>query len=219
MNGLLQDLRFGARMLMKEPGFTLIAVITLALGIGANSTIFSIVNAVLLRPLPYPNPERIVSVNYYRKTEDFGRAGGVEFMDWRDQSKMFEQIAAYPSDTADLTGNGEPERLAAGYVSSGLFATLGVEPLIGRVFTPAEDQPGGEPVVILSHSLWQRRFGGDPKMIGRALVLGGQSRMVIGIMPPGFQFPREIDLWLPLALNVNRELERKRGVALNVIAR
>ena len=129
-------------------------------------------------------------------------AYGQTFLEWRDQAKVFEQIAAYTSDTADLTGSGEPERLTAGMVSADLFATLGVAPALGRAFTPEEDTDGGAPVVILSDGLWRRRFGGDPQVIGRALTLGGQSRTVVGIMPPGFRFPEESDLWLPLAINV-----------------
>ncbi|HEY7180947.1 MAG TPA: ABC transporter permease, partial [Blastocatellia bacterium] len=217
-----QDLRYGARMLVKQPGFTLIAVITLALGVGANTAIFSMVNAVLLRPLPYRDPDRIVTVGHYRAAMS-GADGvlGADFLEWRDQAKDFEQIAAYFSRTADLTGSGEPARLGAGFVSADLFATLGVAPALGRAFTPDEDKPGGAPVVILSHGLWQRRFGADPQVIGRAITLDGQSRTVIGIMPPGFQFPEEIDLWMPLALNVDQELRRDLNASsyVYVIAR
>src|SRR5262249_10449072 len=164
-----QDLRFGARKLLKQPGFTLIAVITLALGIGANTAIFSVVNAVLLRPLPYRAPDRIVTVGHYRAMFDADVVFGWDFLEWRDQAKVFEQIAAYFSGRADLTGSGEPARLGAGFVSADLFATLGVAPARGRAFTPDEEKPGGAPVVILGHDLWQRRFGGDPQVIGRAL--------------------------------------------------
>src|SRR5215467_7061509 len=197
-----QDLRYGARILLKQPGFTFIAIVTLALGIGANTAIFSLVNAVLLRPLPYRDPDRIVTVGHYREMFEADVVFGWDFLEWRDQAKVFEQIAAYFSGTADLTGSGEPARLGAGFVSADLFATLGVAPALGRAFTPDEDKPGGAPVVILSHGLWQRRFGADPQVIGRAITLDGHSRTVIGVMPPGFQFPEEIDLWMPLALNV-----------------
>ncbi len=219
VTSLLQDLRYGARMLLRNPGFTTIAVLTLALGIGANSAIFSVVNAVLLRPLPYRDPDQIVAVSYYRVTRGLDGALGADFLEWRDQAKVFEQIAAYLFATTDLTGNGEPARLAAGYVSADLFSTLGVGPALGRGFTHAEDQPGGAPVVILSHSLWRSRFGGDPQVIGRTLTLSGQNRTVIGIMPPGFQFLREVDVWLPLALNVTQELSRARSHIVSVIAR
>jgi predicted permease len=237
---LFQDLRYGLRVLGKNPGITFVAVLTLALGIGANTAIFSVVNAVLLRPLPYRDHDRLVLVTYYRgitSGQSWGTdflawrdqgttfTDGADFLTWHDQAKAFEQIAAYRTGagsyrrTIDLTGNGEPERLAVGLVSADLFATLGIAPALGRPFTPAEDRMGGEPVVILSDNLWRRRFGGDPQVIGRALVLGGQSRTVVGVMPPGFHFPGESDLWLPLTLNVTQESRRGQGIAINVIAR
>ncbi len=217
LEDLWQDLRYGARMLLKNPGFTLVAVLTLALGIGANTAIFSVVNAVLLRPLPYANPDRLVAASPYRNATDGYTVLSPDFLNWRAQSQSFERIAAYTSGTADLTGSGEPERLTAGLVSAELFSTLGVTPALGRGFTAAEDQPNGAPVVILSHGLWQRRFGGDPQLIGRAITLDGQSRTVIGVTPPGFQFPAELDVWLPLALDTNGS--GKRMVFVNVVGR
>jgi putative ABC transport system permease protein len=216
---MIQDLRYGIRTFLKNPGFTAIAVITLALGIGANTAIFSVVNAVLLRPLPYRDPDRLVLASYYR-----GVAGDyalvTDFRAWRDQAQAFEQIAAYRTDDADLTGSGEPERLTAGTVSASLFAMLGVTPALGRDFTPEDDTEGGAPVVILSDGLWRRRFGGDPEVIGRAITLRGQSLTVIGIMPPGFRFPGEADLWAPLAPILNRHLSRQASMGkLNVLAR
>jgi predicted permease len=217
---LIQDVRYGMWMLRRNPGFTFVAVLTLALGIGANTAIFSVVNAVLLRSLPYRDPDSLVLVSYYLATGERERVLGADFLEWRDQAKAFEQIAAYTFDTADLTGSGEPERLAAGLVSADLFTTLGVAPALGRVFTSAEDTAGGAPAVILSDDLWRRRFGGDPQVIGRAITLGGQSRTVVGIMPGGFRFPGESDLWLPLALNVTQELSRQgRMVNVSVLAR
>jgi len=216
----VQDLRYGLRMLRRSPGFTFIAVLTLALGIGANTAIFSVVNAVLLRPLPYRDPDRLVMLNYYRAImlNDFALAA--EFLEWRDQAKSFEQIGAYRSDTSDMTGSGEPERLNAGFASADLFATLGVAPALGRSFTMEEDTTGGAQAVILSDKLWRRRFGADPQVIGRTLTLEGQNRTVIGIMPPSFRFLDEADLWLPLALNVNLQLNRQGGaVRVKVIAR
>jgi putative ABC transport system permease protein len=206
IESLWQDQRYGFRTMLKNPGFTLIAIFTLALGIGANTAIFSVVNAVLLRPLPYPDHDRIVTIGNYRTNQNHVNVNGADFLDWREQAKVFEQIAAFATDTVDLTGSGEPERLTAALVSADLFQVLGIGPAYGRAFTPAEDQPGNAQVVILSHRLWQRRFGLDPQMIGRTLTLGGQSRMVIGIMPPGFQLPGEFDLLLPLALDVNQKL-------------
>jgi putative ABC transport system permease protein len=217
---LSQDLRYGARMLMKKPGFTLVAVLTLALGIGATTAIFSVVNAVLLRSLPYRDPDRLMLLGH--RGEEQGtvtfNATPPDFLEWRDQSNVFEQIAAYRSDTADLIFNGEPEELIAGIVSANLFVTLGVSPALGRAFTPEEDQAGGPLAVILSDGLWRRRFGGDPRVIGRAITVGDQSRTVVGIMPPGFRFPEESELWLPLALNVAEKLSRE-GTLVSVLAR
>ncbi|MGH9851275.1 MAG: ABC transporter permease, partial [Blastocatellia bacterium] len=185
-----QDVRYGLTMLRRNPGFTLVAVFTLAMGIGASTAIFSVVNAVLLRPLPYREPDRLVLVP---------NARGQDFLRWRDQSKAFEKMAAFGFGTADFTGSGEPERLAVATVSTELFATLGVAPALGRAFTPEEDREGGEPVVVLSDSLWRRRFGSDPQVIGQAITLNNQSQTVIGIMPPGFRFLGDSDLWTPLA--------------------
>jgi putative ABC transport system permease protein len=214
-----QDLRYGLRMLRRNPGFTLVALLTLALGIGANTAIFSVVNAVLLRSLPYREPDQLVLVSYYRTNVGRDFAFGESFLVWRNQARSFDRITAYNFDTAVLTGGGEPERLTVGGVSSDLFATLGVAPSLGRAFTPEEDTAGGAPVVVLSDSLWRRRFGGDPQVIGRALTLDGKSRTVIGIMAPGFRFPEESDLWLPLGLNVAQGFSGQSMTSLSVIAR
>ncbi|HKQ76065.1 MAG TPA: ABC transporter permease [Blastocatellia bacterium] len=211
-----QDLRYGARMLRKNPGISFVAILTLALGIGANSAIFSIVNAVLLRSLPYRAPDRLVFLHQRRPQEGGRLALSADFLQWRDQVKSFEQIAAYGGASVDLTGIGEAERLSAGIVSADLFATLGVAPALGRAFTQAEDMPGGAPVVILSDGLWRRRFGGDPEVIGRAVTLEGKSRTIIGIMPYGFQFPGRSDLWLPLALDAADELKRLHPSIYNI---
>ncbi|MBO0798349.1 MAG: ABC transporter permease, partial [Blastocatellia bacterium] len=216
---LYQDVRYGMRMLRRNPGLTLIAALTLALGIGANTAIFSVVNAVLLRSLPYRNPDRLVLLSYYRERLGFDTALGGEYLEWRDQAKSFEQIAAYRFDPADLSGNGEPERLAAGRISADLFAMLGVTPALGRAFNSEEEFEGAPPVAILSDDLWRRRFGGDPQMIGRAITINGKSRTIIGIMPPGFRFSDPAELWLPLGLNVPENLNRKQSVRVHVIAR
>ncbi len=218
LEALLLDLRFGARMLRKTPGFTIMAILMLALGIGANTAIFSVVNAVLLRSLPYRDTERLVLVSYTWMNLAIHTASVEEFLEWRDRENVFEQIAAYKPDFIDLSGIGEPERLAAALVSAHLFATLGVTPALGRDFISAEGEDGGPPVVILSDALWRRRFGSDPQMIGRAITLGGQSRTVIGIMPPGFRHPEDTELWIPLAINHQQSAEiyaigrLKRGV-------
>jgi predicted permease len=219
LESLWQDLRYSMRVLLKTPVFTCVAVLTLALGIGANTAIFSVVNAVLLRPLPYRDPDRLVQVSHHRVT-GIDSVYGADFLEWREQAKSFEEVGAYSSAFPDLTGDGEIERLYAGMISAGLFEMLGVAPALGRTFTHEEDKIGGPPVVILSYELWRRRFGGDPQVIGRAITLGGQSRTVVGIMPGGFRFPGETELWLPLALNVAEQLSRQRVEDLSgVLAR
>src|SRR5262245_3076283 len=216
---LWQDLRYGLRTLGRNPGFAAVAALTLALGIGANTAIFSVVNAVLLRPLPYAEPERLVTLAYYHAMSGFEVVHEPDFLEWREQGKAFEKVAAYTYRTVDLSGSGEAERLNAALVSADLFSTLGVGPALGRVFTSDEDRVGGAPVVILSHALWRRRFGGDPQIVGRSIILDGKSHTVIAIMPPGFQFPGGRDLWTPLALDVNRALRGERVMILSVIAR
>jgi putative ABC transport system permease protein len=216
VDSALWDLRYALRMLRRNPGFAAVAVLTLALGIGANTAIFSVVNAALLRSLPYRDPDQLVLLHQRRPQEGSRLPLSIDFLAWRDQAKSFEQIAAYGSGTADLTGSGEAERLSVAFVSADLFAMLGVAPSTGRVFTHAEDTVGGAPVVILSDSLWRRHFGGDPGVIGRAITLEDKSRTVIGIMPHGFQFPKSSDLWIPLALDPTDELNRMNPSIYNV---
>jgi putative ABC transport system permease protein len=199
---MFQDLRYGARMLLRKPGFTLIAIFTLALGIGANTAIFSVVNAALLRPLPYEEAERLVVL--YETNPQLGRddinVSYPNFADWRAQSQSFEQLAAYFPGGMVLTGKDEPARLQVAAVSAELFAMLRVKPLRGRIFLPEEDKVGGAPVVVLSHALWQSRFGGDEGLIGRQITLDGKSRTVIGVMPPNFAFPPgdQTEMWIPI---------------------
>jgi putative ABC transport system permease protein len=200
---MIQDLRFGFRMLLKNPGFTLIAVITLALGIGANTAIFSVVNAVVLRPLPYPEPERLIRLwesNPGRGWPEFS-ASALNFEDWRKQQTAFEQLAAYEFATLNLTGDGEPERVAALSVTANLFPTLGTPPALGRNFLPEEEQAGRHRVAILSDGLWRRRFGADPGLINRQIQLSGESYTVVGVMPPRFQFIPDREVWTPLMLD------------------
>jgi putative ABC transport system permease protein len=205
MRTLLQDLRYGLRMLGKNPGFTAVAVLTLALGIGANTAIFSVVNAVLLRPLPYKDPNRLVFVwqTYRPRGVTWTAVAPANFLDWREQNRVFEDMAAVAISGVYLTGTGEPKRLEGQRVSASLFPLLGVSPLLGRTFLAEEDRPGGDPVVILSHRLWQERFGADPSAIGKTLTLDGEMHTVVGIMPPSFRFfngwgeGKPADLWLP----------------------
>ncbi|HEX7049880.1 MAG TPA: ABC transporter permease [Longimicrobiales bacterium] len=195
METLFHDLRYALRSLRKAPGFAGVAVLTLALGIGANTAIFSVVDGVLLRPLPYPEPDRLVS---------FVEAGSYKgaFLEYRERAESFEAIAAYtPGQAFSLTGRGEPVRLEGAVVSAGLFSVLGAKPLLGRTFLPGEDEAGREPVVVLSHGLWQQRFGADPGIIGEEVRLDGIARTVVGVMPPGFRFPSaSTQLWVPASI-------------------
>jgi len=185
MANIWQDLRYGARMLLKNPGVTAVAVITLALGIGANSAIFSVVNAVMLRPLPFKNPDRLVSL--WANVPDRGRwrATPANFLDWKKQSTSFEGMTAFGSSTMTLTGDGEPEQLLGSRAGAGYFSVVGIEPMLGRQFLPEEYEPGKGPVVILGHAFWLRRYGGDPGLLNKAIRLDGSPYTVVGVMPPG----------------------------------
>ncbi|MFN0120060.1 MAG: ABC transporter permease [Blastocatellia bacterium] len=213
MQTLWQDLRYGARMLLKQPGITLIAIVTLALGIGATTAIFSVVNAVLLRPLPYEESERLTVLyeNNPRMGRDQMSVSYPNFLDWRAQSNSFEQLAAFLSGSMILTGQEEPERLRVAAVTAEMLTVLRVQPLRGRAFLPEEDKPGAAPAVMLSHGFWQRRFGGDEKLIGQPLTLDGKSRTVIGVLPPGLAFPDDqTEVWL--ALGTLADQMQNRGV-------
>jgi putative ABC transport system permease protein len=216
MRTLFQDMRFGVRMLIKQSGFTLIAVLTLALGIGANTAIFSVVNAVLLRALPYPEPVRLVrfcEINPGRGWLDFA-VSAPNFAHWRKQQSVCEQLAAYEFNTLNFTGSGEPERVASLGVTANFFSVLGVAPAHGRNFLPEEEQSGRNHVTILSDGLWRRRFGADPNLIGRQIQLSGESYTVVGVAPPRFQFTQGTELWAPLTLRTNSS-----GHNLSVIGR
>src|SRR5262245_28083803 len=198
MRTLWQDLRYGARMLLKKSGFTLIAVITIGLGIGANTAIFSVVKATLLSPLPYPESERLVWVSEYRPNFGAQAISYPNFADWRAQQKVFEHIGVYTGwGSYNLTGRGEPQRLRCSHMSAGIFAALRVPAAVGRVFNDDEDKPGAAPVVVLSNRLWQRQFGGDTGVIGQSITLDGRGYSVIGVMPADFALPRDEDFWLP----------------------
>ena len=200
MQTLWQDLRFGARMLMKKPGFTAIAVLTLALGIGANTAIFSVVNAVLLKPLPYLKEPRLVFIESGDKQSDprgyFG-ASPADFWDWREQSRTLQQLAAYaPSDGFTLTGVERPEVFASSRVSANYFQTFGAKPLLGRAFLPEDELASAPRTILLSYRLWQRRFGGDPAVVGR--TLGNTGVTVVGVMPADFKYPTYAECWTPI---------------------
>jgi putative ABC transport system permease protein len=208
MRNLWQDLLYGGRLLRKSPAFTLVAVLTLGLGIGANAAIFSIVNAVILRPLPYPNPQQLVMVwetDSNRKIVR-GTAPPADFLDWRSQNQSFQSIAAYHLWFFTLSGAGDPEQLWGAHVSPVFFSMLGVKPALGRTFRPDEEQPGQDRVVILSHRVWARRFGSDPTIIDRSITLDDKAYSVVGVLPSSFSLwgpSQDIDLWLPLSFAQN----------------
>ena len=215
---IIQDLRYGARMLLKNPGFTVVVVIVLALGIGANTAIFSVVNAVLLKPFPYPDPQRLVWVTSVYQGEEF--TGANFYLHWQMESSALEHLVAFKEGGILLTGRGEPERLKGVSAAADLFPALGVAPQLGRAFTAEEDRPGGEPVVVLSYAFWQRRFGGDPAIIGQPLTLGGESRLAIGVMPPDFRFIRDAEVLMPLGIDAEKELTGGRtGILENIFGR
>ena len=208
MEVLTKDIRYALRGLRKRPGFTAIVVITLALGIGTNTAIFSLVNALLLRPLPYPNPDQLVLIQGRLEVRgipfDKVSSSPQEFVNYRDRNHSFSAIAAYAPGGRDLTGAGDAERIEAAKVTTQFFSVLGIHPLRGRSFSTEEDQPGRDQVAILSYNLWQRRFAGDDNIVGKNLVLDGTSHTVVGVMPAGFQFPNpEIQIWTPLAFDAN----------------
>src|SRR5215831_6545716 len=217
---LWQNLRYGARMLVKNPGFTCVAVLTLALGIGANTAIFSVVNAVLLQPLPYAKADELVGIFRNPGGETRWPFPPAAYLDLKSRNTVFNDIAALDNRglPANLTGWGEPERLQGFKVSANLFTLLGISMRQGRTFLPEEDRPGANRVVVISHELWQRRFGADPQLIGRALNLNGDSYTVIGVAPAGYRFGARADLWTPLAFTAADENERGSSY-LNLIVR
>jgi putative ABC transport system permease protein len=218
MNILLQDLRYGARMLLKKPGFTLVAVITLALGIGANTAIFSIVYGVLLRPLPFAEQDSLM-VTWKKDTtaaSPFVELSVAEFKDWQAQSQSFDSLAAMPTTAYGygyvMTGEGEAVQLESSRASGSFFALLGTPPALGRVFNENDDQVNAAKVAVLSDHLWRERFNADPQIIGQTITLTGQGFTVIGVMPPAFEFPRGVDLWVPLTATMSPRAVENRGI-------
>jgi len=213
VGNFLQDLRYGFRMLLNNPGFTAIAILTLALGIGANTAIFSYVNAWLIKPLPYPQAERLmVLLSHHAKKGWTSKdvTSTADFVDYEEQNTIFEQLAGWTSWYFNLTGDGQPDRVEGGLVSWNFFQTLGVQPILGRVFSPQEGRPGSSHVAILSKGLWESRFAGDPHIIGRAITVQGETYTVVGVMPSNFQFPLMgiANIWSPLALDDKQRADR-----------
>jgi putative ABC transport system permease protein len=195
------DIQYAVRNIAKRPLFYSVVILTLALGIGANASIFTVVNGVLLQPLPYPHPERLMMVWTHNPRQGFDKDVGTypNFEDWRRASQSFERMSAYFGASVTLTGNGDPAQIRGARVTHEFFETMGVAPLQGRAFTSSNGQAGGERVVILAHGLWMRRFGGDVSIIGRPIVLNGVPHEVMGVMPASFKHPADAELWMPLA--------------------
>src|SRR3977135_2571047 len=208
MDTLLQDIRFGARMLLKHKGFTAVAVLGLALGIGANTAIFSLVNGVLLRPLPFPDAERIIYI------EGKNPAAGItesnisflDFTDWSQQTDLFASTAAYWTGEAHLGEDGaEPERVPRAGVTTGFFSVLGVQPVLGRTFVLEDDKGWPQSVAIISHGLWKRRFGSAPAIVGKQVQMSSRPLTIIGVMPPGFEYPEQTQVWVTTAVDLSLE--------------
>jgi putative ABC transport system permease protein len=222
METLLRDIRYGVRSLAKRPGFTAIALIALALGIGANTAIFTLVNAVLLRPLPFAEPDRLVWV--WGNIKGGGSRASVsppDFLDYRQQNTTFEEFAASVGVPLplNLTGNGEPERLQAAAVTGNYFQALGVKPALGRTFLLENEKPGNDQVVVLSHGLWQKRFGGSADIVNKTVTLGGKTCQVLGVMSQDFSFPQAAELWVPLNFDAEPGMKQRKAHFLRPIGR
>ena len=222
MHAVLHDARYAGRLLVKQPGVTFVALLTLAIGIGGNTAIFSAVDALLLRPLPYHEPDRLVKVWEKRPAEGVldNVVAPADFLDWARMNTVFEDMAAYTGITADLTGAGEPVRLSAAGVSPPFFDILRVQPAYGRTFRREEATPGLHRVVILGHSLWQSRFGSDPNAVGRKIALNGVAHEIVGVLPADFEFPdAAIELWAPMPLTGGAAPPTRSNHSLEVFAR
>ena len=216
MRTLWQDVRYGARAMRANPGFTAVAVVALALGVGANTAIFSVVNAVLLRPLQYPNAERVVAIQELSPEGRRVQSTPANFLDWREQATAFEHMAAIFTRTSNLAVGDEAERIDFAMTSADFFDVFGVRPRAGRFFLPEEERAGHAPVVVLGHALWQRRFGADPSIIGKSVTLDGTAYEVVGVAPEGFSYPDRTEVWVPPFARVptvseQQDVERARG--------
>jgi putative ABC transport system permease protein len=207
MSSLLADLRYGIRILRKNPGFAAVSILTLALGIGANTAIFSVVNGVLLRPLPYPDSERLLQIWETRRQEwDDGSVSPANFRDWRRQTRTLDEMGLYTYDSFVLTGTGEAQRLVGSKVSAGFFEVLKIRPQLGRALSEQDDRPGADGAVVISHAFWQRQLGGDAGVLGRRMALDGKTFSIVGVMPESFRFPGSYtQMWVPLAIDYDRE--------------
>src|ERR1700704_2846341 len=209
MGTLLNDLRYGFRMLLNHKGFTAVAIIALALGVGANTAIFSLVNGVLLRPLPFPDAERIIYIEGKNPAAAGSTEGNISFLDFTDGSQkadLFASTAAYWAGTANFGADGaEPERVPRAGVTTGFFSVLGVQPVLGRTFVPEDDKGWPQSVAIISHGLWKRRFGSDPAIVGKQVQMSSRPLTIIGVMPSGFEYPEQTQVWVTTAVNLSLE--------------
>lgn len=224
MDSLLLDLRYALRQLRRNPTFTFAAIACLSLGIGANTAIFTVINAVLVRPLPYPAPERLVMLFEAAKGDatDRNTVSPANFLDWRAQSRMFDGTAAIYDLGVNLTGHGEPVEVPGELASGDLFRVLGLTPILGRTYTPEEDAPGGANVLVMSYGLWQRRFGGARDAIGQTVRVNDQPYTIVGVLPNGAGLAgrrHPPDLWIPLALDPARDYRAISGRYLTTVAR
>src|SRR5437016_10972850 len=211
----LQDLRFGIRMLIKDPGFTAVVIITLALGIGVNTTVFTLVNAVLFKGLPFEEPDRILFVasNNVSKGRDRLGVSWPDYVYFRERTRKFQSLTAFTGSAATVSDfSGLPDRHNGARVAANCFSLIGQKPMIGRDFMASEDRPGAPPVALLGYSVWKNRFGGDPTILGKALRINEVSTVIVGVMPQGMQFPFNTDVWLPLIPDANLEKRDNRGL-------
>jgi putative ABC transport system permease protein len=215
MNTLLQDIRYAGRTLRKNPGFTVIAIVSLALGIATNTTLFSCFNAIVLRPFPFSDPDRLVAVSYFNpKTHNRDAISYLDYLDWRDQSRSFTGIAAYSGRSFVITEGTEPVRLAGVLITVNMFPLLGVAPQLGRLFRPDEDAAGASGVVLLGDAAWKRLYGGNPSIVGRVISVNNEPHTVVGIMPPDFKFPQDGEIWLPMAPLLHADHRDWRSLSL-----
>src|SRR5947209_3305916 len=220
MTSFWQDVRYGLRVLGKNPGFTAVVVLTLALGIGANTALFSVVNGVLLNPLPFPNPDELVAV--YAKSPTFQESSiaYLNFLDWQKDNHSFASLSAFRSDDYNMTGAGEPERVHIHMISAEFFPALGLQPLLGRAFRPEEDQAGAEPVTILSDGLWHRKFGSAQDVLGKSITLNGKAYAIVGVAPGHITGLSNTDIFVPIGQwNDPTFRDRRISMGMNSIGR
>jgi hypothetical protein len=210
------DLKFALRSLGKNPGFTLLALVVMALGIGANTAVFSVVNAVLLKPLAYHDPDRILTLSSLWKEGSHGQVSAPDFHDWHDQSTLFTAMAYYEAGNTAVTVGSAAEYAQAAEVTPEFFRVFEVQPVGGRLFTPDEEKPGNSGAVVMSHSYWQRHFGANPSALGATIRIFGKTLNVVGVLPAGFHFPEKTDIWVPGLCLRMAACPKSNGVALKV---